>query len=408
MCTPYGSSQKGRFELPPHQDNRVIPLFRQIFETLRADLSAGRIRVGERLPSENALARQLGVSRITAKKALDELAHAGLVERVQGKGTFALSGDKNPHARRAEDRLISFVLPDFAEAYGLELIHAAERRTEALGAHLLVKRTLGSAERETQAIRALLRLKAQGLIIFPVHGEHYNPELLKLVLNGFPVVLVDRYLRGIPAPSIYTDNRQAAAALTAHVLAEGYGKVAFVSPPPEHTSTIEDRLLGVETALARRGLVLMDTLTLHSSLPGSFTTENIRADEARIHTFVQTHGEVEAFIASEYNLALVLMRTLIAAGKRVPEDVAVACFDAPAPSLNAPLFTHIRQNETEMGTLAVELLERQLTGERLTGAYPLSFELIEGRSTRRTAPYAGVTKREVAELHPALDDALRL
>ena len=41
-----------------------------------------------RVPSENTLAQEYGVARGTAKKALDSLVEAGLVRRVQGRGTF--------------------------------------------------------------------------------------------------------------------------------------------------------------------------------------------------------------------------------------------------------------------------------------------------------------------------------
>lgn len=360
----------------------MTPLFQQIVQVLRADLESGRIASGGRLPSENELARHFRVSRITAKKALDELAYAGLVKRIQGKGTFALSLDGPAHKRHRADPMIGFLLPDFSEPYGLELLHAIEAQTQNVGAHLIIKRTFDSAERETNAIQALLRLKVQGLIVFPVHGEHYNPELLKLVLDGFPVVLVDRYLRGIPACSVFTDNRDAAAALTAHVLKQGCRHVAFASPPVEHTSAIEDRLLGLETTLARRGLVPEGRLALYSSLPGPHADE-VHNDELRVRQFVLDHPDLDAFVTSEYNLAVVVTQALAAAGKRVPEDVAVACFDAPAQPLQPSLFTHIQQAETAMGRRAVELLALQLEGERVALEHPLPFTLIEGRSTRR-------------------------
>ena len=291
-------------------------LFRRIADELLADMAAGRIRAGERLPSEHELVRRFGVSRITAKRALDELAHAGRAKRVRGRGTFALAGRVGA---APSDPLIGLVVPDFSETYGVKLLYALEERCSAVGAHLVVKRTLGDAAREAAAIAALLRLGARGLVVFPVHGEHYQPVLLELVLDGFPVVLVDRYLREIPAPAVVTDNREAAAALTAHVLAAGCREVAFVSPPAEHTSALEDRLLGLETALARRGLVPAGVLTLRSSLPGRFTGENIREDERRVRRFVHERPGLDALIVSEYNLARVVVDALKSVGKRVPE-----------------------------------------------------------------------------------------
>jgi GntR family transcriptional regulator len=63
------------------------PLYHQIFMVLRDGILDGRYRNGELLPSEHELAEQYGVSRITAKHAMTELAAAGLVTRARGRGT---------------------------------------------------------------------------------------------------------------------------------------------------------------------------------------------------------------------------------------------------------------------------------------------------------------------------------
>jgi len=64
------------------------PLYRQVYEYLVRQVSEGAWRPGEALPSEQALARELGVSQGTVRKALDALAVEGIMERRQGKGTF--------------------------------------------------------------------------------------------------------------------------------------------------------------------------------------------------------------------------------------------------------------------------------------------------------------------------------
>lgn len=64
------------------------PIYRQLAETLRREIAEGRYQVGERIPSEEALCEQFGVSRITVRAAIDQLVEAGLLRRQQGKGTF--------------------------------------------------------------------------------------------------------------------------------------------------------------------------------------------------------------------------------------------------------------------------------------------------------------------------------
>ncbi len=66
-------------------------LYYQILQDLRARIESGRIGIGERLPSEADLVRDYGVSRTTARRALDELRREGLVRREPGRGTFLAS-----------------------------------------------------------------------------------------------------------------------------------------------------------------------------------------------------------------------------------------------------------------------------------------------------------------------------
>ncbi|MEL6371288.1 MAG: GntR family transcriptional regulator [Pseudomonadota bacterium] len=64
------------------------PLYQQVRELLLSRIISGTWRPAEPLPSEQALASELGVSQGTVRKALDSLAADQLVERRQGKGTY--------------------------------------------------------------------------------------------------------------------------------------------------------------------------------------------------------------------------------------------------------------------------------------------------------------------------------
>ena len=65
-----------------------VPLYHQIFLQLRGEIESGQRILGSRLPTEQELSEGFGVSRITARRALDELAQVGLVARKQRIGTI--------------------------------------------------------------------------------------------------------------------------------------------------------------------------------------------------------------------------------------------------------------------------------------------------------------------------------
>ena len=66
--------------------NPTLPKYLRIKEDLRRLMAEGDVT--HRVPSENELARRFRVSRMTARKALNELFREGMVERIPGKGTF--------------------------------------------------------------------------------------------------------------------------------------------------------------------------------------------------------------------------------------------------------------------------------------------------------------------------------
>jgi GntR family transcriptional regulator len=82
------------------------PLYNQIFLLLREQIYGGQFPGGSFLPSEPDLSVQFGVSRITAKRALDELAAAGLAVREQGRGTRVCI---TPHSTSVRGHIVGLV-----------------------------------------------------------------------------------------------------------------------------------------------------------------------------------------------------------------------------------------------------------------------------------------------------------
>lgn len=66
------------------------PLYFQLFSILKGMILDGTMSYGERIPTEEQLAKAFGVSRITAKRSMDELAKENLVERRRGKGSHVI------------------------------------------------------------------------------------------------------------------------------------------------------------------------------------------------------------------------------------------------------------------------------------------------------------------------------
>jgi len=105
--------------LPPISAAASGPLYQQIVDGLKREVSEGRLAAGSALPSFRNLAEQLLVSVITVKRAYEELERDGLIYRRQGLGTFVSSTavDRSREAKTARAReLLREALREATEA----------------------------------------------------------------------------------------------------------------------------------------------------------------------------------------------------------------------------------------------------------------------------------------------------
>lgn len=389
-------------------------LYEQIYNYMIAEIQAGRLVAGDRIPSENQLAKQFCVSRITSKRALTELARAGVVTRIRGKGSFVSTtyhpeaiqaslplpsvvqtqppvsvGARVPHASEAANMsalhtsappysgLIGLIVPGFSDSYGTDLVQSIERYVSERGMHLVLKNSNGNLKLEQQAINACIRAGVDGLVVFPAHGEHYNSRLLRLVLDEFPLVLVDRYLRGIDACAVYSDNIGASKRLTEYLLQRGHRRIAFISPPAENTSTIEERLLGFMHAFSDHLLHLSPQLIftdVKSAMPQNSNPNQIAHDRVAVRNFLVKNAELTAVVASEMYIAELVRDLCDELGEGGPMQLEIVCFDEYHDPFVGQRYTHIRQNQDEMGRRAVELLLAQIAHDQVPSRTTVEFE----------------------------------
>ena len=89
-----------------------VPVYRQLVDRIRANIKSGVMENGMQLPTVRELAGQLGLALGTVKRAYDELGKEGLVQQVQGRGTFVSyrhvdSESRKERAMSAIDEMLS-------------------------------------------------------------------------------------------------------------------------------------------------------------------------------------------------------------------------------------------------------------------------------------------------------------
>ena len=85
------------------EKNDKIPKYRMIKESIVSSILSGKISPDEQLPTEYELMERYGLSRVTVRRALDELYDEGYIYRIKGKGTFCSKNSEMLPKNQRED-----------------------------------------------------------------------------------------------------------------------------------------------------------------------------------------------------------------------------------------------------------------------------------------------------------------
>ncbi len=284
---------------------------------------------------------------------MEKLAENGLIVRQAGRGSFvATKRSKLPKSAGETSKkhyLIGLIMHGFADDYGRELLYSLEANTPP-GYSLVLRISDGNTEIEQRAIRELIEANVDGLIIAPAQAEHYSKDLLQLVINEFPLVIIDRFFKGIASSSVATDNLKATKEATKYLFDLKHRSIALLTPLSHSTTAIEDRIEGFIQAHAEAGILADNQLIIDSMVCFAHPSEEkMTSDRERIKQLIVRKPELSAFLACEYPLAILAKEAIDELGLKVPNDFSILCFDSPRFRLDRTNFTHVRQNEELIG-----------------------------------------------------------
>lgn len=346
-------------------------LYKQLYNSLLEPIESGEYPEGFRLPAEAELKKTFGVSAITVKKALGLLAEQGLVRRVPGRGTFVqrsqpVSEDAPPapapSPAPAPQNLIGVVLEHIATPFGLSMMYQMDRMAEEAGYKLCIRFSYGDRKKETEEIGFLTALPVQGLIIMPSHGKHYSPTILRLFLDRFPMVLIDKKLQGIQLPSVRTDNHGAVAHLVRHLAGLGCQRIAFVSSDDRDATSLQERQAGYLDTIKELKLPHKDIHTFADDRDFARDLPTDQVIQAMQHYLENTGPKLDAIICSEYGLIPPVVRAAQAAGLSPDEDFRLCCIDEDYLSPYGYTFTHMKQDEIAIAEKSIQLLLQRIAG----------------------------------------------
>ncbi|BCJ71359.1 LacI family transcriptional regulator [Catellatospora sp. IY07-71] len=293
--------------------------------------------------------------RAAVRRAIDELGYvpnqAARSLVTQRTDSFALILPESPSRVFSDDQFF----PGIIRGVSQELDSADKQ---------LVLMVAGSQASHDRIERYALARHIDGVLIASMHGADPLPGTLARM--GIPVLCGGRPLSQVRVPYVEVDNVTGARTAVRHLLETGRSRIATIAGPQDMVAGI-DRLTGYREELRgsdRRSIVAVGDFTRDS---GAVAMRQLLEDDPDLDA---------VFVASDL-MAHGALQALQAAGRRVPDDVAVIGFDdiALARYTEPPLST-VRQPIVGQGREMARQLLRLAAGEDIADSVILPTELV--------------------------------
>ncbi|MBE1444969.1 LacI family DNA-binding transcriptional regulator [Paenibacillus sp. OAS669] len=307
------------------------------------------------------IAKKANVSPMTVSRVIN---HAPSISEATRRKVEAIIQEldyiPNKQARSLtskETKIVSLVIPDISNPFFTTIARGAEDKAHQFGYQLLLGNTDEQADKESRYIDMLLSAQVDGVLIAPT-GEPSLAHLRKLAKRKVPFVFADRHVDGIAADLVMGDNAETTRKLVAHLVEQGHRKIALINGP-DTASNARERRQAFTDALILNGLQWApeDIIETH------FRQDNF-PDIVRSLMSLAPSGRPTSILAANNFIGVNTLRALREMNLRVPEDIAVACFDDPEPIPDYnPFLTVAAQPAYDMGFIGMQMLIERIEGK---------------------------------------------
>jgi DNA-binding LacI/PurR family transcriptional regulator len=333
------------------------------------------------IPTLEEVARAAGVSRATASRVINGSPTVGIEARQSVERAIAQLGYVPNRAARSlvtrRNDSIGVVIAEptrriFGDPYFAEVLRGISAGLAAREVALVLVMSQ-SPEEERQAERYLTGGHVDGVILFSLHGDDPLPEHLQS--RGIPVVVGGEPPHGARVSNVDADNHGGTIAAVNHLIEQGRTRIATITGPLDMPAAVTRRLSFLE---AIRAAGRTPDPNLEES--GGFTREG---GQRAMEVLLQRCPDIDAVFAASDLMAAGALSALHAAGRRVPEDVAVVGFDDSIIALSTqPALSSVHQSMEVTGReLANVLLQTIDARDQVVRHVVLETELIVRQSS---------------------------
>ncbi|MGB5716908.1 MAG: GntR family transcriptional regulator [Gammaproteobacteria bacterium] len=301
------------------------------------------LKIDERLPGERVFAKELGISYMTIRKAVENLVEEGVLYKIPKKGTYVADPDK------VELKYIGYFLDSSIKAgvsspYYSMIFSALEREASKRGYALSY--FTDSAESVSQKILE----KVDGVIIscFP-----RIENLVQKIHEKLPVVCIDNRSPDESIPSLTIDNFNSVVDSVNYLCSLGHERIGFITGLDD-SDVGKKRLAGYLSALKNHGIDEDTSLIFKGDY--TFETGRTGADY-----FLSLNTRPTAIMCANDTMAVSAIKELSRRGLKVPDDMSIVGFDNIVISSQIiPALTTVSVPFEDIAKQAVALLDSVL------------------------------------------------
>ncbi len=334
-------------------------LYQIIIDDIFIQIQNGDYTLDEPICTEKLLSEKYGVSRITAKRAITDLEHQGILFRKRGVGSFVVKDAKPRYEASAPayakpSKTFAFILPfDTAKGGLIDTVTEVSTALNESGYFMGIYITNEKASKEKYAIRQLLSHNIAGIVYYPMGNKIYLDILNHFVIDGKPVVIIDKSNDCSYIHNVVSNNFEGGKLLTEHLISLGHRKIAFLSNASiEETSSIRDRFGGYMHSLRKQGININSDYVANSL--GLLTEKDALtiSSNPELNSVINRlyNSGVTAIEAENDQVAYSIFYACKDLNIRVPEDMSICGFDNSVWSQKIEMgITTVSQDFPEIG-----------------------------------------------------------
>ena len=301
------------------------------------------------------IAKKANVSAMTVSRVIN---HSDKISEQTRKKVEAIIKElnyiPNSSARSLvskKSKILSLMITDISNPFFTSVARGAEDKALQMGYQLLLCNSDENIEKESKYIDMLISTGSDGVLIAPA-SDSSKKNIRKLTKHNIPFVLIDRFIHDLRCDQVLSDNETTTRKLMEHLIEQGHKRIAIINGPLD-VATSRERHQAYCDTLHLHGLPINQNWIHQSPL---FQDTDVSSKIKKLINLPIGERPTAIFATSNF-LGLNIVKALKKFNIKIPEDMAVVCYDGvPNYTENELFLTAAEQPSYNFGYMGAQML----------------------------------------------------